>query len=72
MLEDQLKQPEQAQETSFVIDKGQEETVFIISEKSEKELLEKLYWQSLLAIIVGALLASGCIVGLIKMATIYF
>ena len=72
MLEDQLKQPEQTQETNFVIDKGQEETVFIISEKSEKDLLEKLKWQSLLAIIIGALLASGCIVGLIKMVTTYF
>lgn len=69
MLEKQLKQPEQAQETNFVIDKGQEETVFIISEKSEKDLLERLNWQSLLEIIGGALLASGCIVGFIKMLT---
>jgi hypothetical protein len=69
MLEEQLKQPEQAQETNFVIDKGQEETVFIISEKSEKDLLERLNWQSLAEIIGGALLASGCIVGLIKMLT---
>ncbi len=70
MLEEQLKQPEQQQETNFVIDKGQEETIFIISEKSEKELLQSLNWQSLAKIIGGALLASGCIVGLIKMITV--
>lgn len=70
MLQEQLTLPEQSQETNFVIDKGQEETIFIISEKSEKELLEKLYWQALLAIIIGALLASGCIVGFIKMLTV--
>ncbi len=69
MLEEQLKQPEQTQETNFVIDKGQEETVFIISEKSEKELLESLNWQSLAEIVGGAILASGCIFGLIKMLT---
>ncbi len=67
MIEEQLKQPEQAQETNFVIDKGQEETIFIISEKSEKDLLQALSWQSLAEIIGGALLASGCIFGFIKM-----
>jgi hypothetical protein len=72
MLEEQLKHPEQAQETNFVIDKGQEETIFIISEKSEKDLLERLNWQSLAEIIGGAILASGCIVGLIKLITTNF
>jgi len=69
MLEEQLKQPAQLQETNFVIDKGQEETIFIISEKSEKDLLQHLNWQCLAEIIGGALLASGCIVGLIMMIT---
>lgn len=67
MLEEQLSQPEQAQETNFVIDKSQEETIFIISEKSEKELCQALSWRSLAEIIGGAILASGCIFGLIKM-----
>lgn len=72
MLEEQLQQPAQAQETSFVIDKGKEETIFLISEKSEKDLLERLNWQSMAEIIGGALLASGCIFGFIKMLTIIF
>ncbi|MDD5258419.1 MAG: hypothetical protein PHD29_00410 [bacterium] len=72
MMEAQLRQPEQPQETSFVIDKGQEETIFIVSEKSEKDLLQHLNWQSLAEIIGGALLASGCIFGFIKMLTTLF
>lgn len=67
MLEEQLKQPEQAQETNFVIDKGQEETIFIISEKSEKELLERLNWQSPAEIIGGAIVACFCIYFLINL-----
>lgn len=72
MMEEQLKQPGQQQETNFVIDQGQEETIFIISEKSEKDLLQRLNWQSLAEIIGGALLASGCIVGFIKMLSMIF
>lgn len=69
MLEEQLKQPEQAQETDFVIDKGQEETIFIISEKSEKDLLQSLSWQSLAEISGGAILACICIYFLIHLLT---
>lgn len=61
MLEEELTKPQPSPESNMVITKGTEEKLFIISEKSEKELCKTLSWQAILAIFGGAILAIICL-----------
>lgn len=60
-LLEELKNIERPAETNVVIARGQEERVFIISEKSEKDLARSLFSRAVPEIIVGALLSIVCL-----------
>ncbi len=58
LLEEELKNADVSNEGNLVVGKGAEEKIFMISEKSEKELLNSLSAMSALKIFGGAILAS--------------
>lgn len=60
-LLEELKNIDKPLETNIVIARGQEEKVFIISEKSEKDLTSFLFSRAIPEIIVGALLSIVCL-----------
>lgn len=65
LMEQELQNTNTPPETNLVIAKGDEDTIFILSEKSEKELTESLYWWSIGEIAGGAALAIFCLYFLI-------
>ncbi len=59
MMEEELaKENGSANENKLVIAKGEEETIFLISEKSEKDFCQKLFMQACFEIPGGAIVAS--------------
>jgi hypothetical protein len=70
MMEEELTKVDTVKnETNLVVTKGEEETVFIISEKSEKELIKSLFWQALGETVCGGIMATVCLFHLITMLT---
>ncbi|MDI6758923.1 MAG: hypothetical protein QMD94_04555 [Candidatus Omnitrophota bacterium] len=57
LLEDTLKSVSLENSADVIIGKGDTEKIFIISNRSEKELIKKLFWESLLGIYGGAALS---------------
>lgn len=58
--------PTQSFMGNIVVEKGAEDNIFIISDKSEKDLIVSLTWQLPIGISAGVLLASSGFVMLIK------
>ena len=56
IIEGQLQQSSTKNEEGVVITQGETEKMFMISNHSQKDLVNKLFWQSLLGIYGGALL----------------
>lgn len=65
-LLEELKNIERPAETDVMIAQGHEEKVFIISEESEKDLVQSLSWKSSLEVFGGALLA------IVSLVMLYF
>jgi hypothetical protein len=65
LLDEELKFGQPQELADVAIGKGQTEKVFIISKSSQKDLLKSLFWQSLLGIFGGGVLAVVCFLGLL-------
>ena len=66
MMEEELSKVDSVKnETNLVVTKGDEEKVFIVSEKSEKDLLQSLFWQAVGESVGGGILGSICLYFLI-------
>jgi hypothetical protein len=65
VLEEEMKQNKTGELFDVVIAQGRTEKVFIISDKGQQELIDKLFWQSFGGVYGGALLAMIGVIGLL-------
>lgn len=65
LIEEELESGQPQELADVAIARGQTEKVFIISKNSQKDLLKKLFWESVVGIYGGGALAVICFVGLL-------
>jgi hypothetical protein len=65
VLEQEIKSPGLSEMSDVLIGKGETEKTFIISDKSQKELISRLFWQSLAGVYGGGALLLGAVVFLL-------
>jgi hypothetical protein len=66
LLEKELKSSQAGELIDIIIGKGDTEKIFIISDNSQKGLIDKLFWQSIFGIFGGAILAVVTLVFLLR------
>ena len=66
LIEEELKNAAAAQLDDCFVGKGEDEEVFILSDKSQKDLIFCLRWQAALGVFGGPFLALGSLVFLLK------
>lgn len=72
-LEEVIKSTSTENAADVIIGKGDVETMFMISDRSEKELVGRLWWESLLGIYGGAGLSLACLAYLLfRLRTLIF
>lgn len=66
LLEEELKSGQLGELIDIIIGKGDTEKIFIISDSSQKGLIDKLFWESIFGIFGGAILAAVALVFLLR------